>query len=58
MFRTTFDSNESTLVFHEDAEDGGCIVECPHCHTIFNCKDLEECPECQADLVYPGWAEW
>lgn len=46
-----------TLVFDEDAPDGGCIVICP-CGHVFNTKGLEECPECKAELLYPEKASW
>lgn len=47
-----------TLCFEDDAPDGGCIVQCPDCGHIFNEKDLDECPSCHSDLVFPGWASW
>jgi hypothetical protein len=48
---------DKTLTFIEDAKGGGCIVMCP-CGNEFNTHDLEICPRCGADLLYPGWAEW
>lgn len=59
-----------TLTFVDDSPDGGCIVQCP-CGAIFNenppdatglpatkREGLSNCPKCDSDLIYPGWASW
>ncbi len=59
--RVTQDWNERHLClgFVEDAKDGGCIVECPHCGFNFNTLNYnEKCPDCLEEMVYPGWCEW
>jgi len=50
--------NDLTLEHVRDLPNlGGCIVECPHCKSTFASKDIEECPKCNADLVYPN-CDW
>jgi hypothetical protein len=50
------DKGPPTLMYEGDAPNGGCIVVCT-CQHEFNEKDLEECPKCKRDLVFPV-AEW
>jgi hypothetical protein len=43
-----------SLTFVRDAEDGGCIVQCPiPCCEEFNCDLVDNCPKCGSDLVFP-----
>ena len=44
--------NLPTLDHVADAPGGECIVQCP-CGHEFNTKNVENCPQCGTDLVYP-----
>lgn len=55
----TKDNNISTLSFIEDLPNGGVQCECPNCkHAIDILYTTENCPNCNADLVFPAWCDW
>lgn len=62
-----YGSNEKeTLIFVEDpitpedwkGEVIGCIVACGFCGEEFNEKDVESCPRCGKNLLYPAGVDW
>jgi hypothetical protein len=52
-----FKPEQKTLDFVADIDGGGCIVQCGNCELTFDETNLDCCPWCNYDLIFPQ-AEW
>ena len=61
--RVTFNDKLTTVSFVADLPNGGTRVSCGKCNgendlPLTASIRAEFCRHCDAEMLYPGWAEW